>query len=414
MQLQKTTPEQRTEIYEDVRLLLMPGFLAHPVSVNKVRLVVRSLDVSDWYVLRYRAEEATEHEWRAWVVASAIWMVNGSVIINDEDAIPLLYEMCRSLPFAALTDVHGVVMALVRRARDAAEAIEGYLYEDESRHLWRSDGPLFLSDPAQRGFLRARNPILKLWIYYNQMEDLRESNDFLWSLAKFQAGPHAPKGCKKINAQDQKRARELETRRQRTMDRTYYVAKGLIEDTPAAARSNKRRLSDVHLAETPEELQEEMRRWVAGEKDEHDNVIDGIKAKIRAEVEGRRAKEAERRVLLQKALEDEGIRPSRLVPLSGKAGQDFLDRVKARVPGVSKVMQDNTHNSAYEKYIARPTEVGVLRVDDSGRVTSDLPTDEKMLEMMRKRQPTDPDSLQQQIENRRPTVTFVDDDGEED
>jgi hypothetical protein len=197
------------------------------------------------------------------------------------------------------------------------------------------------------------------------------------------------------------------------MDRIYYVAMGVIDDNPEARKKSKRRFQDVVLAETPEELREEMRRWVAGEKDEHDIVVDGIKTKIREEVEGRRAKDAARRKALQKALEDEGIRPSRMVPLSGKAGQAFLDRVKARVPGVSKVMEGDTHNSAYEKYIAKPTEAGALRVGDDGRVTSDMPTDPKMLEMMRKKKSQDPGSLQEQIENRRPTVTYVDDEGGE-
>lgn len=413
MQLTRTTPEQRVEIYEDLRQLITPGFLAHPVLVNGVSVVVRSLDFSDWYLLRYRAHGASEHEWQAWVVASAIWMVNGSVVLNEEDAMPLLHQMCNALPAAALANVYGVVMALVRRSRQSATRTEAFLYEEESRTLWRSEGPSIVATPGDRGFLRARNPVLRLWIFYNQMEDLREHNDYLWQIAKFQAGPHAPKGVKKINAQDRKRQNDLDGRRQRVLDRTYYVAKGMLSDDPEGATQAKRRFQDVVMAETPEELREEMRRWVAGEKDDHDRIIDGVKNKIREEVEGRRRRDAERRAALQKALEEEGIRPSRMVPLTGKAGQEFLDRVKARVPGVSKVMQDNTHNSAYEKYIAKPPETGVLRVDEGGRVTSDMPEDERMLEMMRRPQASDPDSLQAQIERRRPTVTFVDDDGEE-
>ena len=410
MQLPKTTIQQRAGIYTDLRELLTPGFLAHPVTVNGVVFVLRSLDISDWYLLRYRAHGASEHGWRAWVVATATWMLNGSVVLNEEDALPLLYQMCFALPIRALENIYEAVMALVRRSRDCTQLIEAFLYEEESRNLWRSDGAALLASPGERMFLRARNPVLKLWTMHNQMEDLRGHNDYLWQMAKFQAGPHAPKGLKKINAQDRKRENDLEARRQQVMDRTYYVAKGMVDESPKDSRKSKRRFQDVVLAESPEELREEMRRWVAGEKDDHDRVIEGVKGRIREEVEGRRKKNKERQTALQKALEDEGMQSTNLVPLSGKAGQEFIERVKARVPGVSKVMQDNTHNSAYEKYIAKPTEAGALRVDDDGRVTSDLPTDENMLDVMRKPQGKDPVSLQQKIENRRPTATFLEDD----
>ncbi len=408
MQLVKTTSEQRSEIYEDLRQLLVPGFLAHPVSVNGVHLVLRSLDSSDWYMLRYRAHGSSEQQWRAWVVAESTWMVNGSVLLREEDARPLLYQMCVALPSNALANLYGVVIALLRRARTAATRIEGFLYEDESRQLWHSDGQALLAREGHHGILLPKNPILKLWIYYNQVEDQREHNDYLWSLAKFQAGPHAPKGIKKVNAQDAKRANELVARRQQVMDRTYYVAKGMIDDTPEGQAAGKRRFQEVIEAQSPEELREEMRRWVAGEKDDHDRVVEAIKTKIRTEVEGRRERERLRREALQKALEDEGFKPSRLVPLSGKAGQEFLERVKAKVPGVSKVLDDRTHNSAYEKYIAKPAAVGTLQVGDDGLVHEGEGADPRMIEMMRKPSPGDPGSLQQQIEQRRPTVTFVD------
>ena len=66
MQLARTTPEQRVEMYEDVRSLIVPGFLAHSFSIGDARFAIRSLDRTDWTILRHRTHGLTEKRWRAW------------------------------------------------------------------------------------------------------------------------------------------------------------------------------------------------------------------------------------------------------------------------------------------------------------------------------------------------------------
>ena len=412
MRLHRTTPEQRANIYGDVRELIMPGFLAHPVSINGARFVLRTLDASEWHLLRYRTHGAKIQEFKAWAIAVSIWMVEGVVVSSDEDNLYDLSQLCLSLPTSILEDLFGILGGLRRRMSTAAERAEAFCYESESRNLWRSEGGSFFNPSNHRGGSRPRNPIATLWVYFNQAEDEWEEKTYAWDLAKFIAGPHVPKGIKKLDSKDKKHAADLRDRRQRIMDRVYYEAKGIVRKQKDLPLQRKGTFLEYREAHTEEELQDEMKRWVAGIKDEHDLVIDDVKARIKYERETRKQQEMERQAALASALEEEGITKSQLVPLVGEAGQKFLERMRSRLPG-SKVMTDNTHNRAYEKYIKNNPEVGNLRVTDDGRLVQSGGTpDPRLFELLRQPEPgEDPSSLQQRVQSRRPTASFEDDEG---
>lgn len=409
MRLPVTTSEQRAEIYTDARKLLRTGFLAHSMDLNGIRIVLRSLNEADWDLLQFRTCSDTLVEWKRWSVASSVWMVQGQLTVGDEDVLYRVYEMCQSLPLTILNDAYQIVNALLRRVREASERMKGFLYEEESRFMWKS-GEFRMMTGSSVIPSQSLNPIQKLWIYFNQAEDESDRERSEWDIAKFIVGPHAPKGIKKISAQDRKQQGDLKNRRQREMDRCYYEAQGILPK-PGEAVTKNSRFGDwkVHLAETPEELQEEMRRWVGGEKDDHDRVVDGVKTRIREDVEGRKNKAKVQQKALRRAMEEEGVGHSRLVPMTGKGAQDFIDRVKKRMPGVSKVMQDATHNSAYDKYIKKDTEPGSLRVDADGGIVSESTVDpNEMIEMLRKPEEGEEPTLQEKIAGRRPTVELLD------
>jgi hypothetical protein len=411
MLLPRTTVEQRREIYEDIRGLIGFGFLAHPVSVNGARFVLRTLNDLDWRMLQFRAHGLSGRDHQTWVVATSIWMVNGVVVQGDEETLYEIHEMARTMPRIVLEDLYGVISGIMRKVTAAWQRLEAFLYEDESRDLWRKEGRFLIAKSTTGGMLSSRNPILKEWVMFNEHEDAMEQVTHEWALAKFMASPHAPKGIKKVTAQDASRDADLQRRRERVLDRTYYEVKGFITRDPEPTAPKPGKFQEFRMAETEEELEDEMQRWVAGIKDEHDIVVDGVKSRIRSEVEGRKEAEAARRVAFAQALEDEGFPITGMTPLVGEAGQAFIERMKARMPGTSKVYNDNQHNSAYEKYIKNDPSAGDLRVADNGQLVSSTPRDPRLLDLL-----TRPDGgaedLQHQIESRRPVATFVDD-GEE-
>jgi hypothetical protein len=406
MDLVVTTPEQRTSIYTDVRQMLRPGFLAHPLDVNGSRLVLRSLNDDDWTLLQYRASGVSDIGWQRWAIAASIWMVDGQVVLGDESTLSRLHEMCCVMPRSMLDDVYSVFTGLLKRVTEAARRAEAFLYENESRFMWRSEGSRIVGRDST-----GLNAVQKLWLYFNETEDDHEHNQYLWDLAKFQIGPHAPKGVKKIVAQDRQSSQSLRRKRQSVLDRIYYEASGLIPREDRVKKKEKKRAQEFWQAESEEELRDEMRKWVQGIKDRHDLVVDGVKAKIRHDVETRRSAEETRRRALQVALEEAGISKTQLTPLTGEAGRQLLERARARIPGVSRVLDSNKHNSAYDKYIKNNPDVGRLAVDDDGNIVSDLPSEEAMLDILTKPGPDSlPSDLQTRIQSRRPTLA---DEGEE-
>lgn len=414
MELAKTTAEQRAEIYDDVRALIVPGFLSHSVSIGAARFVLRTIDRADWQVLEYRTHGLGTKEWRSWCIATSIWMVNGSILDGDEEATYRLYEALVDLPKTIVDTLYSVLNGLMKRVMAASDVVESFLYESESRSLWRTHGVPLLERRQVHGPQRFYNPVFSLWIYYNQMEDQRELEDHAWTMTKFAVGPHAPKSIKKLSAQDKKREGDMKRRRENTQDRIYYEVKGLLaKKNEKGKKGDNRPFQKVIMAETEEELRESMRRWVAGEKDDHDRVVDNIKARIKYGVEKRKEENTKRRQALDAALEEEGITRNQLVPLAGAAGKQFLERMQARLPGAKYVVDDHTHNSAYQKYIEKNPEVGDLHIDEEGNIKSLRPVSEEMVDVLRRPDPSSRESLQEKITQRKPTATFVDDGGEE-
>jgi len=412
MQLAVTGPEQRHRIYEGVRALVYPGFLLHHVAVSGTRLVLRSLSDDDWFILRTRTWGTTPRDWSAWLVASATWMVDGQVVLGDDEAIYRLYEMCRQIPVTVLDDLNAIVTALMNQVHEATERVEAFIYEAESRLLWTAERNRVAEGRSLHGVCLGTNPVRRVWTYFNNLEDEREANDYEWAIAKFLVGPHAPKGVKKIAAQDSKRDADRRRQRQATMDRVYYEATGVLKPKrDGAPRAKKRAFQEFRQAESPEEMREEMRRWVLGIKDDHDLVVESVKDKIRNDVERRRAEAIDSQRALQRALDEEGVPRSQMVPLSGDAGRELIARLRDRLPG-SRVLLDNTHNRAYDKYIKSRPSSGTLKVDDAGHISPDVSADPEMLRML-VRPDEDRRTLQENIERRRPTASFDGDGGEE-
>jgi hypothetical protein len=418
MELPSTTEKQREPIYEDVRQLISPGFLVHYATVNGVRIALRSLNRSDTELLRHRLGGAgvSDSIAKNWTIASSVWMIDGQIILGDEGTLYRVYQMVSNLPTRARDDLYAITQQILKKLNNAVNKIEAYLYESESRYLWKSVGLDLVRNSAYgRSAFVGSNSIQGLWVFYNQQEDDREYQQSEWSRARFLTSPHAPKAIKKIAADADKTNKDVEVRRQGVMDRTYYEATGAIP----RQGSNKPRHDDnlpgspwqgIRRAETREELAEDMRRWVLGIKDDHDNVVDGIKARIKQDVEERRRLAQERSEAVRKALEAEGVSGGQLQPLTGQAAKEFMERVSSRIPGAKKVVEGEGYNRAYEKYIAHNPEIGNLKVDESGQVVPGVEIDEKtaeeMLEQMRepKNNPRDIGDLQRQIADRRPTA----------
>lgn len=349
--LPNTTPQQRERYYSDVEELISPGFLSHSVSISGIRFTLRSLCPRDTYLLRYRADltdTAFVVDWKRWVIAQSVWMVNGSIVLADPNTSVRVFAMLEKIPARAIDILYSVVMGLLKRTDRSLEGLEAYFYESSSRNKWKSLSNDFsalgmgLPGASSLGL----NLHQRLWVVYNRTEDERLSFQNSWDGFKLVASSNSPKGVSKIDQKDSQRRREEDDRRQSVLDRYYYYRTGVV-DHEGFIQNRDRDLvgSKVGGPKTVEQLEEEMRRWVSGDNDEHDNVVESYKQRIldrQDQIE--REREDRRRQLLEEAAlrEQQGFEPTPMVGYTQEQmAQILAERGKGRPSGARFVYDDS-------------------------------------------------------------------------
>ena len=360
MELRETTEQQRTPYYSDIRELLNPGFIAHPVDVNGTSVLLRSLGPGDFFLLRHRAATSLKNKtWKNWTLAMAIWMIDGQILLGDQSNIYRLYQMCQAIPKNVRDDMFSVFTGLMNRVDISLKRMESYLYETESRYIWKSEGTRMFEAGVIPGIPKlGMNPVQKLWTFFNDLEDDQDTKRHDWATAKFLMSAHAPKGIKKLNASDDKHAQTEKVRRQRVLDLMFYQAEGLVLDEEGNSLVGP--IHSLQTVNTVEEMEAEMRSWVEGNRDFHDEVVLTTKASIRRKHDDADADQIRRIEEIRAAMDEEGIVEPSFSPVMGEAREAAARRIQQKTP--TRVFSDNTHNSAYDKYIKEDAEVGALAV----------------------------------------------------
>lgn len=397
--LPKTTPEQRSRFYEDVESLLSPGFLTHLVTVAGVRLHLRSLGTGDLFLLRSRTAGATAREWRVWTVASAIWMINGRVILGQDDYVPFLAEYVSRMPNTVLGVLFSTVLGLWTRVADAIDDTEPFNYELGSRYKWKSFGSQIPSPGVSGAERLGLNTVQRIWTAFNEMEDSRRSDETAWEGFKLVASANAPKAVGKIDQKDSQRRKEEVELRERKLDDFYYIKIGVLKKGEGGAPTT---LSSFRgHTKSVEDLEEEMRRWVSGDADHHDKVVEDYKNNIRLKREqDQQQMEAHRKALEEARAEQEraalesGFRPQPLITLTGEQLQRMLQERGGGLsrPGVAFIPKAPEAGRLYDKFVAEGVvQPGQLQVVDGKIVAPDANPEADMRtlnSMVRSRNPT--------------------------
>lgn len=402
-QVEKTEAEMEQEravarrfLYADVEELLSVGFLSHTIEVNGVSLSLRSLSPGDLYLLRSRvAQQDLEVSWKTWAVAHSIWMVDGWNLLGERNAAPMLYRLVQTFPKAVIDKLFYSLMGLFARVGLALRRTEAFCYEPYSRSLWgfcgrKSPAAQSISGIPGTDSLGA-NHVQRMWLAFNLGEDDRLQHKQMWSSAKLVASANSPKGIKKINQSDDNLEKREDRRRKAAIARMVNEARYGEEfdeetgDMVVVVRGQAVKVPRVRTAHTTEDLEEEMRMWVAGEKDFHDLVVDSYKSRIKAQFdEEKRQRE----------------RSSQQLPVGVYAGTSVVgytpDQLEEFRPdlfqnkGGRKVFDGGTPLAVYSKWVDREVGSGKLEADEFG---------------VREREHEAPSSLQDQVASRRPAFS---------
>lgn len=365
--LPKTTSEQRAPLYEDVETLITTGFLSHSLMVGRSRLAIRSLGPGDVFLLKTRVGNGSDGDWKIWALASSVWVLDGYVLLGQANIAVRIATALRQMPKSAVNKMFSVLTALFVRQNKASQAVESYCHETTSRFIWRTHGHHHPASQSGVPGVEAlgTNHIQRMWTFFNEVEDQRLRDETMWEGFKLTVSPHAPKGIKKIDERDKQIHQEMLERRQSIQDKFYYTAKGvLLPDGSVPGKSDGLKIGH----KSADDLAAEMYRWVSGQDDWHDQVVNEYKQRVTAKYE---AEKVEREVRLKALRAEQDIMDaqSTTLPMIGYTPEQLQEILKGRgvgVPGV-KVISDGPGGSRdylYNRYLETAPDAGVLRPVD--------------------------------------------------
>ena len=378
--LPQTTLEQRHEMYDGLMDLLTVGFLSIPVQVGDLSISLRTLSKGDLFLLEHRTAHANAEDVKRWMLAAATWMVEGHLLLTEQAAVPFVYAKYQSLRPPYLKVLLHVLNNLSKQQVEAYDLIEAFCSEPISRSMWRQTNGSYPST-AFSGIPNVEalgvNLAQKVWIAHNVIEDIREKVETEWAHAKFIASATAPKGVEQLNQKEAQSRQTERTRKQDLLDRTYYKWLGYLQDDGTVLGSN---VPVFRQATTPDELAEEMRKWVVGEMDQHDRIVADYKRKVLDAYE--RDMEARRQNI--EAVRQQAAEAGEEDPDALKLVGYTLEQLRERVaPTLHKTVYEAPKGAEYlhNKYLAHAPDKGKLGVQ-GGKVVvvEEPPLDEQVAE----------------------------------
>lgn len=281
--LRPTSEEERAFLYKDVEELITTGFLTQKLYVKDHTLNLRSLNRTDQILLYERINFKRKNDPKIWTVANSIWMMNGDMHLTND--LKPVFDQVKKLPQALLDYLYDQTRILYARTTQAMKRAEAFCYEARSRSLW--EGIKGQSIDKLTPFNLPINPIQHFWISLNSNEDLRLEDERQWSGFKLVASALDSKGVRKLDNKDKHRREREEERRQFIQDQTFYAAFGI---------DLKEQKIEGYLApKSDDDLAEEYERWLKGDQDEHDKIVEEYKNSIK-QAHVRRVEEARERM----------------------------------------------------------------------------------------------------------------------
>ena len=325
--------------YKDVELLVEQGYLTHTVLVFGVAFTVRTLFPNEVRDLVAHTASQGVLAYRKWIVARGLLYFRGHRLPLD-----LTYSYVERFPKRLTHHLYYQIIGLMNRYQKSMEIAQAYAYESYGRHNWYTYGK-----EIPKNSFDMINGVQTLWQFVNLIEDRFESSEMHWNHAKFIASAMSPKGVKKQMSKDE------QAKKKRESEREEYILKSL-RYLETQNESDKPILVN---AKTDDELMEEYKRWVAGEQDNHDLIVQNYKDRIREGMEQREREAAER---VQKLMGDgeRGVFAATRV-----AGEEAKEGFKGSTRTLG---HEGSQKRLYSRFLGREEVGGDFYVDNAGQV----------------------------------------------
>lgn len=280
-------------------------------------------------------------EYRLLVVSRAIYTFGG-IFSRGEDFQEIKREVS-SLPKRLFFRLYAEVKGLFSRYQRALSITQAFSYEKYSRTHWFTYGGI----PSNT--FGKTNGVQSIWKYVNIIEDRFEKSETDWNHAKFIASAMSPKGVKKQNSKDETRRKKIASEREEYIEKSLrFLHTNHENDKPILVS-----------AKTDEQLMEEYHRWVRGEQDDHDLIVQQYKDRIRKGMADRQAEREER----VKALMGEGERG---IFSATRVADGEFDRTG--FTNTRSLGHEGSQNRLYKRFVGREETGGQFYVDENGSV----------------------------------------------
>jgi len=370
--LPSTTKEQREPMYDDLVPLVVPGFLTTTLRIGDLTLGLRSLSTNDTGLLRQFAKE-NGPDWPFYLAAASIWMIDGVPLLEGYPyTFKTAFDLLKRSHLSVVRAIFAQALAFFQRMRKANLVFESFLYEEDSRRMWDSTNDGVHPIQQQAGIPGVErlgmNSFQSSWIQWNRKEDTKISDDYSWSLTKVLVSVQSGKSGKKLDEKDKTRIAGEKSRRSAVQDRAYYMWRGLVSPDGEMKDSD---VPTVHQPRSAAELAEEMRRWVSGEKDFHDKVVEEYKDRVRLEMERSERDKEERaaRARERATVNEQAGRPA-LVAYTAEQLSEL--RPKNAKAGAKFIVEADPVARTFNRYLRDEPDAGALAVE-GGRVVNSRP-----------------------------------------
>jgi hypothetical protein len=313
--------------YQDLRQVIEHGFLSFKILINHRYIVFRSPTLKDFELIESYSIKAMRD---VILISRCIYSI-GYVKINQDRDFYQMINFCKTIPLACFNKIVYYLYSITNRLRNAGTLLEGFCYETESRQLWKT----WLSKNKFHKPVLDREVDLDVlqiaWIIWNEGEDLKHIDDAQWQRSLFVASAMAS-GVDKIKTK-WKNQEELENKRREQVKKYARMGKIMPKE------------HGMVMLDENEKLIEDMRKWLAGEEDEHDRAIREYKEDMKQQVlKARTFAEEQRQIAIQRQEEIQAV------PLVGYS----LDEIKQKainLPNTIDVNMANDPNNVLNKFM---------------------------------------------------------------
>jgi len=306
-------PEVNPEVYENTVALIQRGFLTAFAELNGIPFVFKSLNHHEFDLIRLMtglspsSQTVPPRFWDVFLAHMVLFVDGHNVLAERSRHLSEIANTFREIPNLARIRLIRQLSELNRKASQATLLVEAYASESYSRWRWAQVYGMDLTSPAATGIAGTESLGLSYaqlsWRAINHYEDLRDQNEAEWENAKFVSGSMAGKGIQKVYNRDNERRRK---EREERWNKKDQLIRHVLFGEPVESDKRYGGAQVVVVANTVEELADQVEKSLRGEKDWHDNVVQEYEDRIR---DGVRAKSQHIQTLAQSHKEAMGDKP---------------------------------------------------------------------------------------------------------